>query len=957
MGGSSKKVTVGYEYYLGMHMVLCHGPVDKITRIQVDERTAWSGSRSGGRININATNLFGGESREGGISGGVDIMMGEPTQGTNDYLNARLQSRVPAFRGVVSAVLRQVYVGLNPYLKPWAFRLTRVMQRQDGIPQWYPETAPIPVADGFGVRQRLMFSLDTSGSMGAVVGNGVTRLDLMKQNMIKVLDEIGYMAQDAGANGVAIDVSIRTLSGGGLSYTGVTAANIASLKSYVNGLSASGGTNFQPTFSAAKSWFSAHSGERRNALIIVTDGLPDPAADFPLALDEGAPIINKTGTWSGNNEVDVYVVNIDLDNTNYSEQMDNTRGDGVPVVSGASADELYNAVFAAFMGDTIAMNVIHAIRECLTDPTWGMGLPESEIDDASFRAAAKRLRDERLGVCFLWDRQKTIQEIVQELLKHADAALYVDRKTGLFTIKLVRDDYVKANVLHLTEEHIIKVEDFNRVTFGELATAVTVNYDNVMTGKTSSIRVEDIALASLQQAHIETTLQYPCFPDATMAGRAAQRQLRLLSSQLASCTVHAGRAAANLTVGDPVRITWPEYDLYDVVFRVTSVAYGDGKSNRVKLSLTEDVFATPTVEVVRPAPPEWEDPAAPPNQVERFYAIEAPYYELVQLNGQDTVDILLASRPDSSMVAAGTMAPPGPMSINARFYTNAGLGYEDIGTVDFSPGGTLANAVGRFDTSFTLVTATMNLEDVTWPLLGQIGTELVWVTASSGNVLTVTRGVLDTVPQAHAAGEHLVLWDNFLTIDSTEYSTSEQVRVKLQPVNGSGAAPLDGAAETVIDIVGRPARPYRPADFRVNGILDVDPSGYLSYPATLTWVHRNRLQETAGFPLAWTDASVTPEDGTTYRIKTYGVATDNSVTPGEVIEAGSGTSYVLDLASITVPDGAFLLRVDVYAVRDGLESYQAAQQVLPLLTPPETVTLEAGTLFAPDALTVKQLEN
>lgn len=956
MGGSSKETTTGYKYYLGMHMVLCHGPVDKITRIRVDERTAWSGSRSGGRININAENLFGGESHEGGISGGVDILMGRPTQDVNDYLQERLQNRVPAFRGVVSAVLRQVYVGLYPYLKPWEFRLTRVLQRQDGIPQWYPETAPIPVADGFGVRQRLMFSLDTSGSMGTVVENGVTRLDLMKQNMIKVLDEIGYMAQDAGANGVAIDVSIRTLASSGISYTGVTSANITSLKNYVNDLTASGNTQFQATFSAAKSWFSAHTGERRNTLIIVTDGFPEPLDVFQDALAEAAPILNKTGTWSGNNEVDSYVVNIDLDNTSYSQQMDNTSGDGVPVVSGSSADELYNAVFAAFMGDTIAMNVVHAIRECLTDPVWGMGLPESEIDETSFRAAAKRLRDERLGVCFLWDRQKTIQDIVQELLKHADAALYVDRKTGLFTIKLVRDDFVKENLLHLTEENILKVEDFNRMTFGELATAITVNYDNVMTGKTASIRVEDIALANLQRAHIETTLQYPCYPDAAMAGRAAQRQLRLLSSQLASCTVHAGRAAASLTVGDPVRVTWPEYELYDVVFRVTSVAYGDGKSNRVKLSLVEDVFATPTAETVQPAPPEWEDPAAEPNQIDRFYAIEAPYYELVQLNRQDVVNAQLTTNPAASMIAAGAMTPTGPTALNARFYTNAGLGYEDVGTVDFSPGGTLANEVGRFDTTMNLATSTMNLEDATFPLLGQIGTELVWVTAAASNVLTVQRGVLDTVPQAHSVGEHLVLWDNFLTIDSVEYVESEEVRVKLQSVNGSGATLLDGAAETVINVVGRPARPYRPADFRVNGILDVDPYGYLLYPASLTWAHRNRLQETAGYPLAWTDASVTPEDGTTYRIKTFGVAANGTVTPGGVIEAGSGTSYSLDLATLTVPDGALLLQVDLYSVRDGLESFQAARQMLPLLTPPSTVTLEAGTLFAPDAVTANQLE-
>ena len=63
--GKSKKVTVGYKYYVGMHMVLCHGPVDSVSAIEVDGRTAWSGSATGGSVTINAPDLFGGESRTG----------------------------------------------------------------------------------------------------------------------------------------------------------------------------------------------------------------------------------------------------------------------------------------------------------------------------------------------------------------------------------------------------------------------------------------------------------------------------------------------------------------------------------------------------------------------------------------------------------------------------------------------------------------------------------------------------------------------------------------------------------------------------------------------------------------------------------------------------------------------------------------------------------------------------
>lgn len=141
--GKKKSVTVGYKYYLGMHMVLCHGPVDAVTAIDVDDRRAWTGSSTGGSITVAAEDLFGGTGREGGISGTVDIMLGGPTQPRNSYLQSKLGTDIPAFRGVLSVVLRQVYVGINPYLKNWAFWVTRRNIRLDGQPQWYPSKVAI----------------------------------------------------------------------------------------------------------------------------------------------------------------------------------------------------------------------------------------------------------------------------------------------------------------------------------------------------------------------------------------------------------------------------------------------------------------------------------------------------------------------------------------------------------------------------------------------------------------------------------------------------------------------------------------------------------------------------------------------------------------------------------------------------------------------------------------------
>ena len=54
---------------------------------------------------------------------------------------------MPGFHGLCSLVLRQVCLGLNPYLKPWAVRVARGLTAEDGAAQWYPETAQIGAAD------------------------------------------------------------------------------------------------------------------------------------------------------------------------------------------------------------------------------------------------------------------------------------------------------------------------------------------------------------------------------------------------------------------------------------------------------------------------------------------------------------------------------------------------------------------------------------------------------------------------------------------------------------------------------------------------------------------------------------------------------------------------------------------------------------------------------------------
>lgn len=145
-GGKKKKQTVGYRYFMGLHMAVCHGPVDAVEALIVGDRLAWSGSvTSNAQISVSAPNLFGGEEKEGGVQGALDVLMGGPSQPVNDYLASQLGGSIPAFRGVLSLVYRGGLVSCNnPYVKKWAVKVKRVLQGwgQDGA--WYPAKADVP---------------------------------------------------------------------------------------------------------------------------------------------------------------------------------------------------------------------------------------------------------------------------------------------------------------------------------------------------------------------------------------------------------------------------------------------------------------------------------------------------------------------------------------------------------------------------------------------------------------------------------------------------------------------------------------------------------------------------------------------------------------------------------------------------------------------------------------------
>ena len=707
-GKGGQTYTVGYWYGLGAHLVLCHGPVDAITDIWVGERLAWSGSVTGNTtITIDKPELFGGEEREGGVQGSVDILMGASTQTRNAYLQQQLGSAIPAFRGVVSLILKRVWVAaMNPYIKPWSVRAKRVPR------QWYPARAEI-------------------------------------------------------------------------------------------------------------------------------------------------------------------------------------AGDANPA---------------------------HIVRECLTNAEWGMGYPGSDMDNASFTATADTLYAEDFGLSLLWNQEQSIENFVLSILKHIDGLLYVHPRTGLFTLKLARDDYTLSALPIFDPGNISRIEEFTRPAWGEITNQVTVVYRDGSTDKDASVTVQDIAAVQLNGSVVSTSIRYPGISRADLANRVAMRELKQLSASLAKCTLVANRQASSLNIGDVIKLSWPPYGIDQLPMRVARLAYGELASGAVRIECVQDIFGLPQSVYSAPPPSGWTEPTSLPAPCPHQQLFEMPYWWVVkEVTGES--DSLLGDIDDLDGLVIACGARPSSDAFGFKTLARISGTYEDKGLGIFTPTATLTESLPQSAARISVsLTAGIDLDYVKPGGLAVINNEWLQVVALDLTAQTVTleRGMLDTVPAVHTVGSRLWFVEDFHQYLTPEYVSGETVSVKLLTRTARGILPEAAATAMSLQLNRRFIRPYCPGNVRING---------QSYPAavsgeiSVSWATRNRQSQTA-YLVRQTEGSITPETNQTTTVRFY----NENGSLRRTMSGLTGNSINWPLAQERADSGLsrvnVQIRVDIESSRDGHPSWQ-----------------------------------
>jgi hypothetical protein len=261
--------------------------------------------------------------------------------------------------------------------------------------------------------------------------------------------------------------------------------------------------------------------------------------------------------------------------------------DGLSLSTGVySGAELVNGQ------DANPMNVLY---EIMTDTSWGLKIPVGEIDLLNFRAVAAQLAEEGNGFSFLLDSEMSASELVDEITRQIDGALFYDRGAGQWSVNLYRQGYTPADLLLLDESNIIELTEFSRQTWEETTNQVKLRYTDGSAGYRFKERyavAQDMGNHLIQGGLVTSEVYYPGVKDAALANSLAWRDLRVLSYPLARVSLKANRAAYLLRPGSVFRLSWAGLGISEIVYRVGEINHGTLEDGVVTISAVEDIFNT-----------------------------------------------------------------------------------------------------------------------------------------------------------------------------------------------------------------------------------------------------------------------------------------------------------------------------------------------------------------------------
>lgn len=893
MGKSSSQV-VGYRYY-AKFAAFIGNRIEKLIGINFDNR-GWilhdPLKHPPNLLPVEKPSLYG--ESEGGVAGNIDIEFGYPNQEPNteyqkyfplvsgypyqSYLVFRGLGEVKTSGGLIGGVIgalqahrhESFYLGNSGYMKEMLLWVKRIHVKNDGGGQWHDSRAEVP----------------EGGGVIALPGDPITDDPLDMPASLYISRQLNADDRLIISEPQLVDVRSKTgfWWGGGWSTSVSDDLKPASFVSKMSG-----------PYSRWVGGIRVRNNPRGSVYItggtftgIDDDGWDNYSIDF---VGETLDIVIQTNNTKG-----IYWSNL------YLQRF------GVLVPGAPSGD----------------MNPIHKIREILTDDA-AMGEPESDINDVNFMKAADRIWGEGLGISWAIDEKSCI-EAIEELCYHIEAGVRVNRQTGLYETILFRDDWFAEDEIHDISESKIKDLSLEIMNSDDIVNQLNVTYYDRQRIKNSTFSVyENGSILTMGHANAES-VDFPYFMHMRNAEIVANWKLKQFSTPAWSGSFTTGwKEARKWNRYDLIRLPWSSKWNGTILARIMKINLGNGTNNTVTIDFEEVIpySGEMNTSIVVDTP---IDAGSQPPQPSINAVFEAPYYLTVLRAGQTNADLELSNNPDIGYVAA-IAAKPQNNSLNALLYTDGGVGeFEQVSRLDYCDILQLDQPINETASAFVVtgsLTQTANSNN-----LILLNGELMGFAAfdDATKVLTVKRGVLDTVPRKHGSGSLFVFDLPDVAFDSTQYAQSEIVEAQVLTTTPSGIEDL-AVTGIPIEIQARAIRPYPPANVKING--EYYPTE-VETDLVITWVDRNRTQQTGGVALGYFESGVTLESGVTYQL----ILIERDVNEVELrtqnLSVGTLNTYTFSASAMDANTRS--IEVILKSLRDGYECYQPFNHTVELST-------------------------
>ena len=421
-----------------------------------------------------------------------------------------------------------------------------------------------------------------------------------------------------------------------------------------------------------------------------------------------------------------------------------------------------NPIWANINGDA---NPSYGIAEILTCDVeeGGMGVSASRLDLSSFSAAAQTLYQEGFGISLQMDNEQAAEEYLADICRTINAVLYTDPSTGLWTLRLIRQDYDPATLPEFGPNDLQEDPEIKWPSWPETINKVVLRYISRAEGFTTrTVQDRDSGNRAIQGVDVMTTLDFKMISNETIAQMVVGRERRTCAYPLAALQLVVNRRAWNLRPGSAFKFSYPPMDIQGLICRVANIRYGRLGDGRITVEAAEDVFASIPATYTPPPASQWSDPVVDPQPAQAQILLEAPYWAV----GSSRVILAGAARADHTTLGAdlwlketydylpgGDLESMTPTAVLTAPYSckTAAMDYSE--TLRLSAGPDM-DTLADHNTAIDGVNHGQNLavfesgEIVSWMCMAGDDSTGYWP-------LGVLRGCLDTVPTDHAAGERI----------------------------------------------------------------------------------------------------------------------------------------------------------------------------------------------------------